>query len=58
VGKPEYMTPLRKHRHMWEDKIKLDPRETGWGGMYWIHLAQYRDQWGAFVNMVMSLWVP
>jgi len=23
----------------------------------WIHLAQDRDQWRAFVNTVMSLWV-
>jgi len=24
----------------------------------WNHLAQYRDQWWALVNMEMSLWVP
>jgi hypothetical protein len=33
-------------------------RETGWGGMDWIHLAQGRDQWRALVNTVMSLRVP
>jgi hypothetical protein len=29
------------------DKIKMDLRETGWGGMGWIDLAQDRDQWSA-----------
>jgi hypothetical protein len=25
--------------------------------MDWIHVAQDRDQWRAFVNTVMNLWV-
>jgi hypothetical protein len=33
-------------------------RETEWGGMNWIELAQDRDQWKALVTMVMSIWVP
>jgi hypothetical protein len=40
------------------DNIKMDLRETGWGGMNWIDLAQDRDQWRALVNMVMNLWAP
>jgi hypothetical protein len=32
--------------------------EIGWDGMYWIDLAQDRDQWRALVNMVMNLRVP
>jgi hypothetical protein len=40
VGKPEEKRP----RHKWEDNIKVDFRETGWGGMDWIDLAQNRDQ--------------
>jgi hypothetical protein len=36
----------------------VDLRETGWGGMEWIHLAQDRDQWRALVNTVMSFHVP
>jgi hypothetical protein len=40
------------------DNIKMDLRETGWVGMDWIDLAQYRDQWRDLVNTEMNLWVP
>jgi hypothetical protein len=43
-------------RCTWVDNIKMDHRETGWGGVEWIDLAQ--DQWRALTNMVMNLWVP
>jgi hypothetical protein len=36
----------------------MDLREIGLGGMYGIDLAQYRDQWMAFVNRVMNLLIP
>jgi hypothetical protein len=42
----------------WEDNIKLDLREIGMSGVTWIQLAEDRVQWWAFVNTVMSLWVP
>jgi hypothetical protein len=57
VGKLEGKRPLRRPRCKWED-IKMDLTEIGWGGMYWIHLAQDRDQWRAFANTVMNLWGP
>jgi hypothetical protein len=31
----------------------MDHKETGWGGMDWINLAQDRDQWQALVNIIM-----
>jgi hypothetical protein len=34
-----------------------DLREVGRKGLDWIHLAQDRDQWRAFVYTVMNLWV-
>jgi hypothetical protein len=39
VGKPEGKRSLRKPRRRWEDNIKMDFREIGWGGMDWIDLA-------------------
>jgi hypothetical protein len=37
------------------DKSKIDLREIGWNGVYWIDLAQDRDQWRALVDTVMNL---
>jgi hypothetical protein len=48
-GEEEYMqaiggkarsTSLGKPKRKWEDNIKIDLREIGWGGTDWIHLAQ------------------
>jgi hypothetical protein len=58
VGKPEGRRPLGRPRRRWEDNIKMDLREVGWGGMDWINLAQDRDRWRALVNAVMNLRVP
>jgi hypothetical protein len=57
VGKPEGKRPLGRLRNRWEDGIRMDLRETGWGGVEWIHLAQDRDWWQAVVNTVMYLQV-
>jgi hypothetical protein len=35
----------------------MDLRETGWGSVDWVQLAQDRDRWRALVNRVMNLWV-
>jgi hypothetical protein len=43
---------------MWEDNIKMNLRETGWGGMDWICLAQGRKKWEALLNTVMEFRVP
>jgi hypothetical protein len=36
----------------------MDPREVGWEGEDWMHLAQNRDHWQAVVNTIMNLRVP
>jgi hypothetical protein len=30
VGKPEGKRPLRRHRHRWEDNIRVDLGKMGW----------------------------
>jgi hypothetical protein len=58
VGKPEGKRPLGRPRRRGEDNIRMYLRETGWKGVEWMHMAQDRDQWRAFVNTVMKLRVP
>jgi hypothetical protein len=54
VGRPGGRRPLGRPRRRWEDNIKIDLQEVGWG-MDWIELAQDRDRWRALVNAVMNL---
>jgi len=58
VGKPEGRRPLGRPRRRWENDIKMDLHEVGYGSMDWIKLAQDRDRWWALVNAVMNLRVP
>jgi len=55
VGKPGGKRPLGRSRHRWEDDIKIDLQDVGYGGMDWIELAQDRDMWWELVNAVMNL---
>jgi hypothetical protein len=55
VGKQEGKRPLVRPKRRWEDGIKMDLREIGWGGVEWIQLAQDRDRWRAVLNAVMNL---
>jgi hypothetical protein len=55
---PEGKRPLGRPRYRWVVNIKIDLREIGWDGVDWIELAQERDQWRAFVNMVINLRAP
>jgi len=58
VGRSEGKRLLGTSRHRWEDNIKMDLQEVGWGGMDWVDLAQERDRWQALVNVGMNSWVP
>jgi hypothetical protein len=55
VRKAEGKRQLGRPRRRWENGIKMDLREIGWGCVEWIHLAQDRDRWRAVVNAVMNL---
>jgi hypothetical protein len=58
MGNPVGKRPIGIYRRMWEDSIKTDLRETRWGDIDWVDLAQDRAQWRALVNTVMNLRVP
>jgi hypothetical protein len=57
VGRSEGRRPLVRPRRSWEDNIKTDLQDVGWG-MDWIEVAQDRDRWRAVVNAVMNFRVP
>jgi hypothetical protein len=46
--------PLGRPRRRWDDNIKMDLQEVGWG-INWIELAQDRDRLRALVNAVTNL---
>jgi hypothetical protein len=42
VGKPERRRPLERTRRRWEDNIKVNLREVGWGawtGSIWLRIG-------------------
>jgi hypothetical protein len=49
---------LTRLRIGFEDNIKMDLREIGFGDVDWINWAQDRDRWLVLVNTVMNLRVP
>jgi hypothetical protein len=55
VGKPEGRRALGRPRRRWEDGVRMDLKEIGFGGVAWIRLAQDRDRWRAVVSAVMNL---
>ena len=43
VGKPKAKRPLGRPRRRWEDNIKVDFQQVGFGDMDWIELVQDRQ---------------
>jgi hypothetical protein len=42
VGRPEGRRPLGRPRRRWEDNIKIDLQEVGWGawtGLIWLRIG-------------------
>jgi len=50
--------PLGRPRRRWDDNIKMDLQEVGWGYMDWIEVAQDRDRCRTLVSAVMNIRVP
>jgi hypothetical protein len=43
VGRPEGRRPLGRPRHRWEDTVKMDIKEVGWGawtGLIWLRIVK------------------
>jgi len=38
---------LERPRRRWEDSIKVDLQDVGWGGVDWVDLAEDRSRWWA-----------
>jgi hypothetical protein len=55
MAKPEGNIPLRRPRRRFEDNIKMNLREMGWGVMDWIILHHVWYQWKALVNTLMNI---
>jgi hypothetical protein len=56
VGKTKGRKTVGRSKRSWENNIKTNFREVGWG-MDWIDLAQERDTWRAVVSGVMNIQV-
>jgi len=55
VAKPEGQRELGKPGHRWGDNIRVNPKETGWKGVDWIHMAQDRDKrWVCLKTIIIS----
>jgi hypothetical protein len=55
VDKPQGKRPFGRPRRRWEDGIRMNLREIGWGSVEWMKLALGRNRWRAVVNAVMNL---
>jgi hypothetical protein len=55
VGKREGKRPLESPRRKWKDGLRMDLRESGWGSVEWIELAQDIGKLRAVVSAVMKL---
>jgi len=58
MRKPEGRRRHGRPKHRWEDNIKVDLQEVGYGVMDWIELARDRDSWRTLVTAAMNLRVP
>jgi hypothetical protein len=55
MGKAVGKRPLGRPRRRWDDGIRMDLREIGWGSVEWSQSVQDRDRWRALVNALMNL---
>jgi len=52
---PEGNSSLGRPRRRWEDNIKMDLQEIGWGGLNRIDQTWDRDRRRTLINVLMNL---
>jgi hypothetical protein len=58
VGKPEVKRPMGRPRCRWEDNIRANFQEVGFGSVDWIELVQAKYRCKTLVNAVMNIRIP
>jgi hypothetical protein len=58
VGKPDGMRPLGRPGRGWEDNIRVDLREIGWGECGLYSFGSCGGHWWALMNTAMNHLVP
>ena len=58
VGKTEEERTIGRTWRRWESNFKKDLHEIERFWMSWIHVAQDKEKWQAFIDTVMNLQVP
>jgi hypothetical protein len=53
-----HVARIGEKRNAYRILVKMDLREIRLDGIYWVDLAQDRDQWRALVYTIMNLQVP
>jgi len=49
---------LGRPKRSWEDKVKTDLQEVGWGDLDCIDKVEGRSRWRKLVNVVMNFRMP
>ena len=57
VRRPKARSHVGGLRLVWKTLLKVDAEETGYGGVYWVHLNGNGHYWPAVVYTVMNLLV-
>ena len=56
--KPTGKRLVGKHRHRWENNVRMDHKEIDINTRNWVVSAQDSDYWRAIVNVALNLQVP
>ena len=55
ISKSTGKRPLGRLKRIWEDNIRINPKDTCINTRNWVDKAQVRDYWKALVNAAFNL---